>query len=321
MSFLSPYQVILAPMAGVSDPIFRSLCEEQGADLAFTEMVSAKGLSFANDKTRHLLDLLPSEQSIGVQIFGHEPDTMASQAAWIEDELGCALAYIDINMGCPARKIVKKGDGSALMCEPDRASAIVSAVKRAVAHPVTCKFRRGWSEEAGESAPAFGLRMQEAGADAVAVHGRYAMQFYKGASDASCIARVACALSIPVIGNGDVASGADAHAMLSETGCAAVMVGRAAQGNPWVFADIKAALESGSAPQAPTAEERISMAKRHVDELLRIRPRSAAYLRKHVMWYVHGMPHAAAVRGALATCSSAAEFHDVLDQLLESLSC
>ncbi len=139
-------KVLLAPMAGVSDVAFRTLCLEQGADLAFCEMVSAKGLSYANEKTRHLLALAPGEERMGVQLFGHEPDVMAAQAAWVEDELGSALAHLDINMGCPARKIVSKGDGSALMKDPGLAAAIVGAVVAAVEHPVTVKFRRGWAE-------------------------------------------------------------------------------------------------------------------------------------------------------------------------------
>ena len=140
------YRVLLAPMAGVSDIAFRTLCREAGADMAFTEMVSAKGLSFANEKTRHLLALAGGESQVAVQLFGHEPEVMASQAAWIEDEMGESLAYLDINMGCPARKIVSKGDGSALMKEPDLAASVVRAVKGVVEHPVTVKFRRGWAE-------------------------------------------------------------------------------------------------------------------------------------------------------------------------------
>lgn len=318
MSLFGSYTAILAPMAGVSDPVFRRLCEEQGADLAFTEMVSAKGLSYANDKTRHLLDVLPGTKRVGVQLFGHEPDTMADQARWVEDALGDTLAYLDINMGCPARKIVKKGDGSALMKDPALACAIVGAVKSAVAHPVTVKFRRGWSEEGGETAPEFARRLEEAGADALTVHGRFAMQYYKGVSDRGCIRRVKDAVSIPVVGNGDIRNGDDAQAMLAETGCDALMVARAAQGNPWVFADIQAALAGDPRPCSPTVPMRVSMAKRHIDELLALRPRAAAYLRKHAMDYLHGAPHAAAARGKLATCSSAEEFREVLDEVLES---
>ena len=217
------YRVLLAPMAGVSDIAFRTLCREAGADLAFTEMVSAKGLSFANEKTRHLLALAGGESQVAVQLFGHEPEVMASQAAWIEDEMGESLAYLDINMGCPARKIVSKGDGSALMKEPDLAASIVRAVKGAVVHPVTVKFRRGWAE-GDETAPAFARRMEEAGADGVTVHGRFAEQLYRGSADWGVIARVREAVSVPVVGNGDIRSGADAMRMAVETGCDAVMI-------------------------------------------------------------------------------------------------
>ena len=182
------YRVLLAPMAGVSDIAFRTLCREAGADMAFTEMVSAKGLSFANEKTRHLLALAGGESQVAVQLFGHEPEVMASQAAWIEDEMGESLAYLDINMGCPARKIVSKGDGSALMKEPDLAASVVRAVKGVVEHPVTVKFRRGWAE-GDETAPAFARRMEEAGADGVTVHGRFAEQLYRGSADWGVIAR------------------------------------------------------------------------------------------------------------------------------------
>ena len=183
------YRALLAPMAGVSDIAFRTLCREAGADMAFTEMVSAKGLSFANEKTRHLLALAEGEEVVAVQLFGHEPAVMASQAAWIEQEMGESLAYLDINMGCPARKIVSKGDGSALMRDPDLAAVIVRAVKAAVAHPVTVKFRRGWGL-GDETAPAFARCMEEAGADAVTVHGRFAEQLYRGSADWGVIARV-----------------------------------------------------------------------------------------------------------------------------------
>ena len=253
-AFFRSRRLLLAPMAGVSDEAFRTLCREQGADLTYTEMVSAKGLSYANEKTRHLLRLAPGEDQVAVQLFGHEPDTMA---------------YLDINMGCPARKIVSKGDGSALMKDPALAASIVRAVRAAVSRPVTVKFRRGWAE-GDETAPEFARRMEDAGACAIAVHGRYAEQLYRGRAEWGAIARVKEAVSVPVVGNGDVRSGADAVAITERTGCDAVMIARAAEGNPWLFAQAKAALAGEPEPDGPTVEERIALARRHA-RLIRTR--------------------------------------------------
>lgn len=305
-------------MAGVTDRAFRSLCLEQGADLAFTEMVSAKGLSYANEKTRHLLDLAPNERSVAVQIFGHEPSVMADQAAWIEQAMQDSLAYIDINMGCPARKIVSKGDGSALMKSPALASKIVSSVKKAVACPVTVKFRRGWSEEEGESAPAFARVLEEAGADALAVHGRFSTQLYRGRALWDTVARVKRSVSIPVIGNGDVASGSDAVELLRRTNCDAVMIARGAQGNPWIFAQAKAAIAGDAQPDPPTIEQRIAMARRHAELLSHHEGRTIVRMRKHAMWYLAGLPGAAAARGRINYCTSLEDFNGVFDELLAS---
>ena len=315
MSFLG-YDVILAPMAGVTDVALRALCREQGADICFTEMVSAKGLSFANEKTRHLLALAPGEDKVAVQLFGHEPEVMASQAAWIEQEMGESLAYLDINMGCPARKIVSKGDGSALMKTPDLAAAIVGAVKGAVQHPVTVKFRRGWGPDE-EMAPQFARQMEAAGADGVTVHGRFALQMYHGSADWDCIRRVKEAVQVPVCGNGDVRSGADAVAMRQRTGCDAMMIARGAEGNPWVFSQVKAALAGNPQPAPPTVAERIAMARRHAQLLQQREGRTIVRMRKHAMWYVAGLPGAANARGRLNYCSSLEDFDAVFDELLE----
>ena len=309
------YRVLLAPMAGVSDIAFRTLCREAGADMAFMEMVSAKGLSFANEKTRHLLALAGGESQVAVQLFGHEPEVMASQAAWIEDEMGESLAYLDINMGCPARKIVSKGDGSALMKEPDLAASVVRAVKGVVEHPVTVKFRRGWAE-GDETAPAFARRMEEAGADGVTVHGRFAEQLYRGSADWGVIARVREAVSVPVVGNGDVRSGADAVAITERTGCDAVMIARAAEGNPWLFAQAKAALAGEPEPDGPTVEERIALARRHARLLSAREGRNIVRMRKHARWYLAGLPGAAAARGRINGCVSVEDFDEVFDELL-----
>lgn len=308
-------KVLLAPMAGVTDKAMRTLCAEQGADLAYTEMVSAKGLSYANEKTRHLLDLAAGERQVAVQLFGHEPAVMASQAAWVEEQLGERLAYIDINMGCPARKIVTKGDGSALMKTPELAASIVAAVSGAVDHPVTTKFRRGYELE-NETAVDFALRMEEAGAAAVAVHGRFAEQLYRGQADWDVVAKVKWALSIPVIGNGDVRCGKDARALVEHTGCDAVMIARAAEGNPWIFAEAKAALEGRPEPTAPTVRDRLEMARRHARLLAQEdQGRPLARMRRHGMCYVAGLPGAAAARARITACSTLEEFERLFDDL------
>lgn len=313
--FFSERRLLLAPMAGVSDEAFRTLCREQGADLTYTEMVSAKGLSYANEKTRHLLHLAEGENQVAVQLFGHEPDVMADQARWVEQEMGETLAYLDINMGCPARKIVSKGDGSALMKTPDLAAAIVRAVSAAVEHPVTVKFRRGWAE-GDETCVEFARRMEDAGAAAVTVHGRYALQLYRGRADWDAIARVKAAVSIPVVGNGDVKCGADAVALVERTGCDAVMIARAAEGNPWVFAQCKAALAGEPEPAKPSVEERIAMARRHARLLAEREGRNIVRMRKHAMWYMTGLPGAAAARAKINACVSVEDFDRVFDELL-----
>lgn len=313
--FFSERRLLLAPMAGVSDEAFRTLCREQGADLTYTEMVSAKGLSYANEKTRHLLHLAEGEDRVAVQLFGHEPDVMADQARWVEQEMGETLAYLDINMGCPARKIVSKGDGSALMKTPDLAAAIVRAVSAAVEHPVTVKFRRGWAE-GDETCVEFARRMEDAGAAAVAVHGRYALQLYRGRAEWDAIARVKAAVSIPVVGNGDVKCGADAVALVERTGCDAVMIARAAEGNPWVFAQCKAALADEPEPAKPSVEERIAMARRHARLLAEREGRNIVRMRKHAMWYMTGLPGAAAARAKINACVSVEDFDRVFDELL-----
>lgn len=302
-------------MAGVSDVVFRKISREHGADLGYTEMVSAKGLSYANEKTRHLIDLDESEDLVAVQIFGHEPDVMAKQAAWIEDELGERLAYIDVNMGCPARKIVTKGDGSALMKTPELAESIVSAVSKAIEHPLTCKFRRGYNV-GEETCVEFAKRLEQAGAAALALHGRFAMQMYNGSADWDAIARTVEAVSVPVVGNGDVAHGADAVRMMQQTSCAAVMIGRSAEGNPWVFSEAKAAL-AGAPYEPPSVKARLATARRHARMLAERPPRNMAKMRKHAMWYVAGLPGASAARARFNYCNTLDDFNRVFDELEE----
>ncbi len=314
-NFFKKHKVLLAPMAGVTDKAFRSICKDFGADLTYTEMVSAKGLSYANQKTRHLLDLAPGETHVAVQLFGHEPHVMAAQAAWIEEQMGDALAYLDINMGCPARKIVSKGDGSALMKTPALATEIVKSVTNSVSHPVTVKFRRGWSMN-DETAPEFARILEDAGASAVAVHGRFSEQMYRGVADWGVIARVKEAVSIPVVGNGDIRYAVDALAMLEKTNCDAIMIGRGAQGNPWLFEQIRASLQSDSIPVAPHACERIALARKHAQLLSRCEGKQIVRMRKHAMWYLAGLPGACAARANINSCCTVEDFDRVFDELL-----
>ncbi|MDO5118381.1 MAG: tRNA-dihydrouridine synthase, partial [Eggerthellaceae bacterium] len=247
-----------------------------------------------------------------------EPDVMAREAAWVQETLGTALAYIDINMGCPARKIVTKGDGSALMGNPPLASAIVSAVKGAVECPVTAKFRRGLSSPC-ETAPEFARVLEQAGVDAIAVHGRFTDQLYRGTASWETIKRVKEAVQIPVVGNGDIGSGSDAVAMQRETGCDAVMIARAAQGNPWIFGQVQAALTGNPEPARPTAAERIAMARKHARLLDSGDRHQMVRMRKHAMWYIAGLPGAARARALITDCSTLEEFESVFDDLAARL--
>jgi nifR3 family TIM-barrel protein len=316
--FLSSHRVMLAPLAGVSDRSMRQLCIEQGAQLTFTEMVSAKGLSYGNERTEDLLEMAPNEDIVGVQIFGHEPEVMAGQAARLCETVGEKLAVIDINMGCPVRKLVTKGDGSALMKSPELAERIVSAVVAASSVPVTVKFRRGYEID-NETAPEFARRMEQAGACAVTVHGRYAAQMYHGQADWGVIERVVRSVSIPVVGNGDVVSGASALAMMEQTGCEAVLVARAARGNPWVFAEIRAALEGRPAPEEPTPLQRVEMARRHAHLLYEWEPRALVRMRKQGSWYCKGLDGASAARGMLNACKTIEEYDRAFDRLEQHL--
>lgn len=298
VALLTSARVVLGPMAGVTEAPFRGICKRMGAGLTYTEMVSAKGLHYNPDAaiTRGLLSFSPEETPCAVQLFGADPQMMAEQARGLVERYGEDIALIDINMGCPVSKVVAKGEGSALMRDPARAAEIIARVAETTAVPVTAKFRKGW-DEAETNAVEFAKRMEAAGAAAVCVHGRTRDQFYRGSADWGVIAAVKAAVDIPVIGSGDVFSAEDVVAMLERTGVDAVMVARGAQGNPWIFGQARALIDTGEVMAAPTPFERIDMAREHGAALVAFAGEHAfVRMRKHVVWYVTGMPGATYLR-------------------------
>lgn len=304
------FPVILAPMAGITDLPFRLLCKEQGADVMVTEMVSAKALYYGNKNTEPLLQTREEEKPIGLQIFGSEPELMGQMAHRMEDK---GFAFIDINMGCPVPKIVNNKEGSALMLTPELAGRIVKEVSCAVHLPVTVKFRKGFDDD-HVNAPEFARIMEESGAAAVAVHGRTRMQYYSGEADWDIIREVKKAVSIPVIGNGDIFCGTDAVRMKGYTGCDGVMVARGAKGNPWIFRDIKAALAGEEIPKAPSREEILTMMLRHAALSVEVKGEKMGIreMRKHTAWYTTGMRGSASLRNAVNKVETLQEFSDLI---------
>jgi tRNA-dihydrouridine synthase B len=302
-------------MAGVTEAPFRAICKRLGAGLTYTEMVSVKGLHYNPDSpvSRSMLTLDPDETPCAVQIFGADPEMMAAQARRIVERHGDDVALVDINMGCPVAKVVSRGEGSALMRDPSLAAAVVAAVSRAVAPvPVSVKMRIGW--DAATARPVeFARRIEEAGAAAFAVHGRTRDQFYGGHADWSAIAAVKAAVSVPVIGSGDVLSAAAALAMLEQTGVDAVMVARGAQGYPWIFREARALIDRGEVLEPPCAAERVAMAREHAAALVAFGGEHAfSRMRKHVGWYVAGMPGASRVRERANEVASWRELDELL---------
>ena len=300
----SGFPLLLAPMAGVTDLTFRALCREQGADLTCTEMISAKALLYNNKNTFDLLKKADGESPAAVQLFGSDPEIMAEAAARLEDDFD----IIDVNMGCPVAKVVGNGEGSALMKEPELAVGIISAMVRVTRRPVTVKIRSGFDAD-HINAPEFAKRLEDAGAAAITVHGRTRDQLYRGRADRGVIRRVKEAVSIPVIGNGDVFSGEDAASMKEECGVDAVMIARGAQGCPWIFREAAAALDGRPAPAAPTIDERRDMLLAHLRGLIADKGEERAVLemRKHAAWYTAGLSGSAAFRRRVCELTTAAD--------------
>jgi tRNA-dihydrouridine synthase B len=306
-------RLVLSPMAGVTDSAFRRICREMGAAIVFTELISADGLIRANRRTLEYLTFHESERPIGVQLFGADADTIRRALDVVE---AARPDIVDLNCGCPVPKVVKRGAGSALMNDPPRLRAIVSALARGSRCPITVKIRSGWDAE-HVNAPEIARMLEDAGAACVAVHGRTRSVGHSGKADWSIIGEVKRAVTIPVIGNGGVYEPPDARRMLEETGCDAVMVARGALGNPWTFARMNAVLAGEAPPSPPDVEERSRVLQRHFAYLREIRPDQVAVreIRKHVGWYLTGLPYAGRVRQQVNSLTDA----EAMDALFVSL--
>lgn len=305
--------VFLAPMAGITDRPFRTLCHEMGSGLVYSEMVSAKGIYYNNENTKQLLDIGEEEMPAALQLFGSEPEIMGAMGKKIE---GINAGIIDINMGCPVPKVVKNGEGSALMKTPELAGKIIKALVKMQKKPVTIKIRKGFDDTC-INAVEMAQIAEENGASAVAVHGRTREQYYSGKADWDIIKKVKKAVSIPVIGNGDIFKPQDAADMLEYTGCDAVMIARGAQGNPWIFKRTIAYLENGILLDEPTPQEKVSMALRHARMLIDYKGEfvGVRQMRAHMAWYIKGVQGASVIRDKINHCESYEEMAELLEHV------
>ena len=304
---------LLAPMAGVTDAAYRIMCRRRGAAMAYSEMVSVAGLAYASNKTWRLVLPEDEEPQICVQLFGSKPEQFASAVDAVQERVGEKLSLIDINMACPARKVITKGEGSALMETPELAADIVRAAVSRAEVPVTVKMRIAF--RTGErTAPELARCLEDAGVAAVAVHGRTAKQLYTGQADWSIIDEVARAVDVPVVGSGDVFSAENAARMLRETAASAVFIARGTYGNPWVFNDARALAMDGTPVPQRSAHERLEALREHLGLVHRYLP-FMARARTFATWYLKGMPHAAAWRGRVVKCSSYEDFMALVDEI------
>ena len=310
VNLANPY--ILAPMAGVTDLPFRLLCKEQGAGLLYMEMISAKALQYKNKNTKALLAIHPEEYPVSLQLFGSDPKIMSEMAKMIEE---LPFQILDINMGCPVPKVVRNGEGSALMKNPKLVHEIVSAVSKAIEKPVTVKIRKGFDDD-HINAVEIAKIIEDAGGAAVAVHGRTREQYYSGKADWDIIRQVKEAVSIPVIGNGDVVDAASAEALVEQTGCDGIMIGRGAEGNPWIFKQILHYRETGETLAKPTQHEVKEMMLRHARMQVEYKGGAIGIreMRKHVAWYTAGFPHSAKLRAAINQVESLQELEQMLNE-------
>lgn len=310
--------VFLAPMAGVTDTAFRLICKNFGCSFLYTEMVSAKGLFYNSENTKSLMVIDPKEKPIAIQIFGSDPKIMAYAAAKAEE---AGADVVDINMGCPTPKIVNNGDGSALMKNPVLAAEIIEAVVKQVHVPVTVKIRKGWDRNS-VNAVEIARIAQEQGAAAVAIHGRTREEFYSGKADWNIIRQVKEALFIPVIGNGDINSPQDAERMIKETGCDAVMIGRGARGNPWIFRRTVEYLKNGRIIEEPTPRERIELLLYHLDMEIQNKGEYTGIreMRKHAAWYLKGLPNCSQIRSKIFTMTKKEEIEILLNSYLDTIN-
>ncbi len=308
----NPY--ILAPMAGVTDLPFRLLCSEQGAGLLCMEMISAKALQYKNKNTKALLAIHPQEYPVSLQLFGSDPEIISEMAKQIEE---LPFQILDINMGCPVPKVVRNGEGSALMKEPKLVYEIVSRTVRAIQKPVTVKIRKGFDDNHVNGVEIAKI-VEEAGGAGIAVHGRTREQYYSGKADWEIIRQVKEAVSIPVIGNGDVVSGKTALSMMRQTGCDGVMIGRGAQGHPWIFHELVEYDRTGVIPKRPTRETVKAAMLRHAKMQMEFKGDYLGIreMRKHVAWYTKGMEGAAKLRDAINRVESYEELEELLDSYL-----